>query len=219
MRNGKIELVFILDCSGSMHGYEVDTIGGFNSMLRKQKKEGKEVYVTTFLFNHECKKFHDRLNIHSVEEMREEDYSVSGCTALLDAVGEAIEHILNVHKYIRKEDLPEHTLFVITTDGFENASRTYSFKKIRTAISQQKENGWEFLFLAADLDAVAMSESLGIGRNRAASFHKDRRGIERAFNIVSRVCSAFPEQGGVSEWWKKELDEDFHDRTKSHLSN
>lgn len=214
MGKAQTELVFILDRSGSMHGYEADTIGGFNSMLRKQKKEGQEILVTTILFNHETEKLHDRLDIQSVEELTEDDYAVSGCTALLDAVGEGIDHIRSVHRYIRKEDVPEHTLFVITTDGLENASRQYSLEKVRKAIAQQKKKGWEFLFLAADLDAESTSESLGIGRKRAASFHKDRRGMEKAFDAVSCVCCALPSGDDISESWKKELDEDFRSRKK-----
>ena len=214
MGKAQTELVFILDRSGSMHGYEADTIGGFNSMLRKQKKEGQEILVTTILFNHETEKLHDRLDIQSVEELTEDDYAVSGCTALLDAVGEGIDHIRSVHRYIRKEDVPEHTLFVITTDGLENASRQYSLEKVRKAIAQQKKKGWEFLFLAADLDAESTSESLGIGRKRAASFHQDRRGMEKAFDAVSCVCCALPSGDDISESWKKELDEDFRSRKK-----
>ena len=218
MGNGLTELVFILDCSGSMNGYEADTVGGFNSVLKKQRKAGSEALVTTILFNHETKILHDRIGINDVEKMTLEDYPVSGCTALLDAVGDTIDHIKNIHKYIRKEDVPEHTLFVITTDGLENASYKYTASKVRKAIAQQKELGWEFLFLAADLDAEATAEHIGISRNKAANFHKDSKGIKKAFDAVASACSSIPPCGAVADNWKKKLNEDFYGRVKEPAS-
>lgn len=212
MGNGLTELVFILDCSGSMNGYEADTVGGFNSVLKKQKKTESKAFVTTILFNHETKILHDRIGISDVEKMTLDDYPVSGCTALLDAVGDTIDHIKNIHKYIRKEDVPEHTLFVITTDGLENASYKYTASMVRKAIAQQKELGWEFLFLAADLDAEATAEHIGISRNKAANFHKDSQGIKKAFGAVASVCSSLPTRGNVADNWKKKLNEDFYGR-------
>ena len=163
MKKNLTEMVFILDRSGSMHGLEKDTIGGFNSMIEKQKKEEGEAFVSTVLFDHEVEVLHDRVPLDKVEKMTEDDYEVGGCTALLDAVGGAIHHIGNVHKYIREEDVPEHTIFVITTDGMENASRKYTQKKIKKMIETQKEKyGWEFIFLGANIDAVKTARTYGI---------------------------------------------------------
>ena len=163
------ELVFILDRSGSMGGLEQDTIGGFNSMLRKQKKQPGEALVSTVLFNNHSVVIHDRVPLEQVQPMTEEEYCVGGTTALLDAVGGAIKHIGLVHKYARPEDRPEKTLFVITTDGMENASRKYTYEKVRELISRQKEKyGWEFLFLGANIDAAKEAERFGIGADRAA---------------------------------------------------
>ena len=155
MKKNLTELVFILDRSGSMAGLESDTIGGFNAMIEKQKKEPGNALVSTVLFDHERKVIHDRQDIQQVEPMTDRDYYVGGCTALLDAVGCAIHHIGNVHKYAREEDRPEKTLFVITTDGMENASRQYSYDKLKKLIRRQKEKyGWEFIFLGANIDAA-----------------------------------------------------------------
>ena len=146
MRKNLTEIVFILDRSGSMSGLETDTIGGFNSMIEKQKKENGEALISTVLFDNVSEVIHDRVPVQKVEPMTDRDYSVRGCTALLDAIGGAIHHIGNVHKYARKEDVPEHTLFVITTDGMENASRRYDSEKVKKMIERQKEKyGWEFL--------------------------------------------------------------------------
>ena len=150
MKNNITEIVFILDRSGSMGGLESDTIGGFNSMLRKQKKEEGEAFVSTVLFDHESVVLHDRLPIAQVPEMTDRDYTVRGCTALLDTIGDAVHHIKNIHKYARPEDVPEHTMFVITTDGMENASRRYSSSDIKKLIGKQKKHGWEFLFIGAN---------------------------------------------------------------------
>ena len=150
------ELVFILDRSGSMSGLEKDTIGGFNSMLEKQRKEPGDAVVSTVLFDNETEVIHDRVVIADVPNLTDKEYFVRGCTALLDAVGGAIQHIGNVHKYARKEDVPEKTLFIITTDGMENASHHYTYDKVRNMIERQKERyGWEFLFLGANIDAAA----------------------------------------------------------------
>lgn len=217
MRKGLTEIVFILDRSGSMAGLEKDTIGGFNSMLEKQKKEQGDAVISTVLFDNESTVVHDRVNIHQVELMDESIYFVRGCTALLDAVGGAIHHIGNVHKYAREEDRPEKTLFVITTDGMENASSRYDAAKVKRMIEKQKEKyGWEFLFLGANIDAVATARKFGIGANRAVNYHADHKGtgviFESASEAISEVrcCAAAP----LSENWRKKIDEDYQTRKK-----
>lgn len=166
MRENLTELVFILDRSGSMSGLESDTIGGFNSMIAKQQKEEGEAIVSTVLFDDVTDVIHDRVPIGDIKKLTEEDYFVRGCTALLDAVGGAIHHIGNVHKYAREEDRPTKTLFVITTDGLENASRNYSFKDVKKMIERQKEKyNWEFLFLGANIDAIEVAGNMGISRD------------------------------------------------------
>ena len=177
MKKNLTELVFILDRSGSMQGLEVDTIGGFNAMLEMQKKEPSEAFVSTILFNDHTQVLHDRVKIEAVEPITHREYYVRGCTALLDAIGGAIHHIGNIHKYARSEDVPEHTLFVITTDGMENASRRYTSQQVKTMIQRQKEKyGWEFLFLGANIDAVETAGSLGIAPDRAVKYHCDIAG-------------------------------------------
>ena len=162
MKKGLTELVFILDRSGSMAGLEGDTIGGFNAMIAKQKKADGEAYVSTVLFDNESVVIHDRVDIQKITPMTEEQYSVRGCTALLDAIGKAIHHIGNVHKYAREEDRPEHTLFVITTDGMENASHRYTAEQVKQKIERQKQKyGWEFIFLGANIDAVETASCIG----------------------------------------------------------
>ena len=191
MKNNNItELVFILDRSGSMGGLESDTIGGFNSMLAKQKKEEGTAYVSTVLFDHETEVLHDRVPIDKVAPMTDRDYTVRGCTALLDAIGKSVHHIGNIHKYARPEDVPSHTLFVITTDGMENASRTYSGKDIKRLIEkQQKRYGWEFLFIGANIDAIATAKSFGIDENRAVNYHADRQGTGVVYEAVCKAVS------------------------------
>ena len=166
-KNGITELVFILDRSGSMAGFESDTIGGFNATIEKQRKQEGKVYVSTVIFDDVSEVIHDRVDISAIRPMTEKEYEVRGCTALLDAIGGAIHHIGNVHKYARPEDVPEHTIFVITTDGMENASHQYSASEIKRKIKRQTEKyGWEFIFLAANIDAVETAESIGIRRER-----------------------------------------------------
>ena len=173
MRKGLTELVFILDRSGSMSGLEADTIGGFNGLLTKQKKEEGEAYVSVVLFDDRTEVLYDRVDIRKVEPMNDKQYYVRGCTALLDAVGGAIHHIGNVHKYAREEDVPEKTLFIITTDGMENASRAYSYEKVRRMIERQKEKyHWEFLFLGANIDAVSVAGKFGIRADRAVTYER-----------------------------------------------
>ena len=187
-RNDITELVFIIDRSGSMGGLEADTIGGFNATIEAQKEKGGRVYVSTVLFDHESYVLHDRVDIEKIEPMTRKDYQVRGSTALLDAVGGAMHHIKNVHRYAREEDVPEHTIFVITTDGMENASRTYSKRMIKDRIRKaQNERGWEFLFLGANIDAIEAADDLGIRRDRAANYKYDPTGVGESYTVMSNA--------------------------------
>ena len=207
------ELVFILDRSGSMSGLEQDTIGGFNSMIRKQKKEPGEALVSTVLFDHESTVLHDRIPLDKVPPMTEEDYTVRGSTALLDAVGGAIHHIGNIHKYARDEDRPERTLFVITTDGMENASRRYDYSAVKHMILRQKEKyGWEFLFLGANIDAAAEAGRFGISADRAATYTCDSKGTALTYDVISRVVHKVRSCGKIEADWKTEIEEDHKKR-------
>ena len=191
MKNNITELVFILDRSGSMAGFEADTIGGFNATIEKQKKQDGKVYVSTVLFDNESKVIHDRVDISEIKPMTCEEYQVGGCTALLDAIGGAIHHIGNVHKYARPEDVPEHTIFIITTDGMENASYRYSSREIKEKIQRQNEKyGWEFIFLAANIDAVETAERIGIRRERAANYRQTKKGVEKSYFAMSEAITA-----------------------------
>ena len=191
MKNNITELVFILDRSGSMAGFEADTIGGFNATIEKQKKQDGKVYVSTVLFDNESKVIHDRADISEIKPMTCEEYQVGGCTALLDAIGGAIHHIGNVHKYARPEDVPEHTIFIITTDGMENASYRYSSREIKEKIQRQTEKyGWEFIFLAANIDAVETAERIGIRRERAANYRQTKKGVEKSYFAMSEAITA-----------------------------
>ena len=190
MKNNITELIFILDRSGSMAGFEADTIGGFNATIEKQKAQEGQVYVSTVLFDNESVVIHDRVDIREIQPMTSRDYEVRGCTALLDAIGGAIHHIGNVHKYARREDVPEHTVFIITTDGMENASNRYSAREIKEKIKRQTEKyGWEFIFLAANIDAVETADNLGIRRDRAANYRQTNRGVERSYYAMSEAIS------------------------------
>ncbi len=191
MKNGLTEVVFILDRSGSMRGLEADTIGGFNSMIERQKKEEGEVLISTVLFDDKQEVIYDRVPVGKIEPMTEAQYYVRGCTALLDSIGGAIHHIGNVHKYIRKEDVPEKTLFIITTDGMENASRKYSIEKVRKMVeSKKEENNWEFLFLGANIDAISVAGQFGISSDRALNYECDSAGTKVNFRALSNMVSA-----------------------------
>ena len=211
MKKNLTEIVFILDRSGSMCGLEADTIGGFNSMMEKQRRQEGEAYISTILFDNESEVIHDRLTLEKVPVLTDREYYVRGCTALLDAVGSAIRHIGNIHKYARKEDIPEKTIFVITTDGMENASRHYDYEKVKSMIEERRDrHGWEFLFLGANIDAAREAARFGIHADRAANYHADSRGTEVIYNSVSdaieymRFC---PEPMDAS--WKEAIDEDY----------
>lgn len=207
------ELVFILDRSGSMAGLEKDTIGGFNSLIEKQRKEPGAAVVSTVLFDNESEVIHDRLPLERILPMTDKEYYVRGCTALLDAVGGAIHHIGNVHKYAREEDRPEKTLFVITTDGMENASRRYDYERVRKMIRRQKERyGWEFIFLGANIDAAAEAGRFGIAPERAANYHCDEAGTALNYEVISDVVCAVRMGVDIDEDWKARIDEDFRKR-------
>ena len=213
MKKGLTEVVFILDRSGSMAGLEKDTIGGFNAMLEKQRRGEGQALISTVLFSNESAVIHDRVDARDVPPLTEKDYFVCGCTALLDAVGGAIHHIGNVHKYAREEDRPERTLFVITTDGMENASRRYDLRRVRTMIERQKARyGWEFLFLGANIDAVDTAARLGIDADRAANFHCDAQGTQLNYEAVSDAVSAMRCAAPLSADWKERIDSDFQSR-------
>ncbi len=208
------ELVFILDRSGSMSGLEKDTIGGFNSMLEKQRREAGDAVISTVLFDNVSDVIHDRVDIKDVHELTDRDYFVRGCTALLDAVGGAIHHIGNVHKYARKEDVPEKTLFIITTDGMENASRYYSYDRVRHMIERQKKRyGWEFIFLGANIDAAAEARRFGIDESMAADYHCDGAGTALNYEVLSEVITNVRTCGKpISSDWKKKIDNDYRNR-------
>ena len=214
MRKNLTELVMILDRSGSMSGLESDTIGGYNGMMEKQRKTEGEVLVSTVLFDHELEVLHDRVPLDQVREMTAEDYYVRGRTALLDAVGCAVRHIGNVHKYAREADRPEKTIFVITTDGLENASREYSSERVKKMIEQQKEKyGWEFLFLGANIDAVETAGRIGISADRAANYHSDSRGTALNYEVLAdAVCEIRACAAPIGAKWKKRIDEDYKNR-------
>ena len=213
MKKNLTEIVFILDRSGSMSGLEADTIGGFNSMIAKQKKAGGEALISTVLFDNHSEVIHDRVNIRDIRPMTDEEYSVRGCTALLDAIGGAIHHIGNLHKYARPEDVPEHTMFIITTDGMENASHIYTSNKVKKMIERQKEKyGWEFLFLGANIDAVETARNFGIGEDRAVNYRSDSAGTALNYEVISDAISAVRRSAPLTSGWKRRIDEDFSSR-------
>ena len=214
MKKNLTELVMILDRSGSMSGLENDTIGGYNGMLKKQRETEGEVLVSTVLFDHKIEVLHDRVPLDKVTEMTAKDYYVRGCTALLDAVGGAIHHIGNVHKYAREEDRPEKTIFVITTDGMENASRQYSYDRVKQMVKHEKEKyGWEFLFLGANIDAIETAGRFGISADRAANYNSDHEGTALNYEVLADAvsdmrCCAAP----IGASWKQRIEEDYERR-------
>ena len=220
MRDNLTELVFILDRSGSMSGLEADTIGGFNSMIAKQQKEEGEAVVTTVLFDDSIEVLHDRVPIGKVEKMTDSDYFVRGCTALLDAVGRTIRSIKKVHKAMPDEEKPSKTLFIITTDGLENASKEYSFKEVKKMINKQKEKyDWEFLFLGANIDAIEVAKNMGIGKDRAANYCCDSAGTALNYEVMdeavsfARKCKGSSMKAAFSGGaWKARIDEDYSER-------
>lgn len=216
MKKNLTEIVFILDRSGSMAGLEQDTIGGFNAMIEKQRGEAGEAVISTVLFDNRSEVIHDRLTLDRIPKLSEKEYFVRGCTALLDAVGGAISHIGNVHKYAREEDRPEKTLFVITTDGMENASHTYTYDRVKAMIQRQKEKyGWEFLFLGANIDAAREASRFGIDADRCANYHADHKGTSVIYETVSEaICQVRGHAQPLAASWKAKIDEDYTSRNK-----
>ena len=213
MKKNLTELVFILDRSGSMSGLEKDTIGGFNSMLKKQKDEEGEAIVTTVLFDNKYELLHDRINIKGISPITDKEYFVRGTTALLDAVGRTIEKIENAQKHTLEEERASKVLFVITTDGMENSSKRYSYEKIRRMIKdKKKEFGWEFIFLGANIDAVSAAESIGISRDRATNYNSDSKGTKLNYEVISKTISSLRENASISDNWKDKIEEDFEKR-------
>lgn len=206
-KNNITEMVFILDRSGSMQGLEKDTIGGFNSMIEKQKELDGECYVSTILFDDRSEVLHDRVNLSRVPKMTEKDYFVRGCTALLDAVGGAIHHIGNIHKYARPSDVPGKTIFVITTDGMENASRYYSAHDVKRMIEKEKEKyGWEFLFIGANIDAGLEAEKIGIDRNRSVNYTASPRCTANLYNVVEKTVRNYRQCSVIDENWSEDIE-------------
>ena len=218
MKKNLTELVMILDRSGSMSGLESDTIGGYNSMLKKQRETEGEVLVSTVLFDDRSDVLYDRVPLEKMPQMTEKEYYVRGCTALLDAVGGAIHHIGNVHKYAREEDRPEKTIFVITTDGLENASHRYSYDRVKEMVERQKEKyGWEFLFLGANIDAIETAGRFGISADRAANYNSDREGTALNYEVLAEtVCKMRVAAAPIDAGWKKRIDEDYQRRGKKN---
>lgn len=214
-KNNITELVFILDRSGSMAGLESDTIGGFNAMINKQKKEKGEAYVSTVLFDNTSYVLHDRIRLADVPEMTDKDYMVQGCTALVDAIGKSIHHIGNIHKYARPEDVPAHTLFIITTDGMENSSRQYTGHRVKQMIERQKSKyGWEFLFIGANIDAVQTAADYGINADRAVNYCADEVGTQVLYEALSAPISAMRGTGAVPDGWETDIRKDFKERQR-----
>ena len=213
MKNNITELVFILDRSGSMAGLEADTIGGFNAMIEQQKKQAGKAFVTTVIFDNQSETIHDRLPLERVPQMTEADYSVRGCTALLDAIGGSIRHIVNIHRYARPEDVPEKTLFVITTDGMENASRRYDSETVKAMIEHEKQKyGWEFMFIGANIDAVHTAKRFGIAEDRAVNYVPDKKGTKVVYDAVSVAVSNLRAQAPLGQAWRDQIDRDYQSR-------
>ena len=213
MKKDLTELVFILDRSGSMAGLVEDTIGGFNSMIEKQKNEEGECLVSVVLFDNDSEVLFDRVPVKDIPELTRRQYSPRGCTALMDAIGGAIHHIGNVHKYAREEDVPEKTVFVITTDGMENASRMYGADRVRAMIRHEQDKyGWEFLFLGANIDAVETARQYGLKDGRAVRYHNDREGIKLNDEVVSETIAQVRATKSVPEGWLKDIEKDYRER-------
>ena len=215
MNKNLTELVFILDMSGSMGHLTDDTVGGFNSVLKEQANKDGEVFVTTYLFNNNSRMLHDRLPIWEVPAMTNADYRAAGCTALIDALGDAIRHIVSIHRYARPEDIPGHTIFVVTTDGMENASHKYTSDQVKKMIIHEQEKyGWEFIFLAANIDAVETAERYGIRSERAVNYRDDSLGTTRVYESINHAVRAVRSGRSLDEehFWREKADRDFHKR-------
>lgn len=215
MKTNITELVFILDKSGSMSGLESDTIGGYNAMLKKQQEEQGEAIITTVLFDDDYEILHDRINIKGISPITEEDYFVGGCTALLEAIGKTIHKIGNAQRHTSEEHRADKVMFVITTDGMENASREYTYEKIKYMVQRQKEKyGWEFIFLGANIDAISTAARFGISADRAANYNADGEGTRLNYEAVSNAVSELREGKQITDSWREKIDEDFSRRRK-----
>ena len=215
MNDNLTEIVFILDRSGSMAGLEADTVGGFNAMVERQKKEAGEALLSAVLFSDRSDVLYDRVDIRKVEPMTDAQYRVGGCTALLDAIGGAVRHMRNVHKYAREEDRPGKVLFVITTDGMENVSRRYTGDEVRKMVTEQREKyGWEFLFLGANMDAIAAARQFGIPEKRAVRYECDKAGTALNYRVVSETIGSFRAGAPIRADWSDEIDRDCKSRGK-----
>ena len=215
MKNNLTEIVFILDRSGSMSGLEKETIGGYNSLIKKQRREKGEAIISTVLFDNQIEVLHDRVNFKDINDISEKDYFVRGSTALLDAVGSSIAHMRKVYRYTRKEDRPSKTLFVITTDGYENASREYDYKKIRDMIKHQKDKyDWEFLFLGANIDAVGEASKFGIDASKAVKYECDSKGTELNYAVLNEAVCNVRMGNRLDASWKSKIESDYKKRHK-----
>ena len=215
MKKNLTEIVFILDRSGSMAGLEDDTVGGFNAMVEKQKKEPGEALLSAVLFSDRSEVIYDRTDIQKVEPMTDRQYCVGGCTALLDAIGGAVKHIANVHKYAREEDRPGKTIFVITTDGMENASRRYNYQDVQKMVQHEQEKyGWEFLFLGANMDAISAARSFGIRADRAVRYECDSAGTALNFDVVGKTIAKARKGCAIEADWCAEIADDYEKRGK-----
>ena len=213
MNNNLTEIVFILDRSGSMAGLEDDTIGGFNAMVEKQKKESGKALFSAILFSENCQVLYDRTEIQKVEPMTEQQYLVGGCTALLDAIGGAVHHIANVHKYAREEDRPGKTIFIITTDGMENSSHRYTYDEVQRMVKHEQEKyGWEFLFLGANMDAISAARSFGIRADRAVQYRRDSAGTKLNYRVISETVAKVRRHKKISEDWSAPIEADVKKR-------
>ncbi|WP_033543768.1 vWA domain-containing protein [Planococcus sp. CAU13] len=215
MKNETTELVFILDKSGSMAGLEKDTIGGFNAFIQKQRGLPGDVRVTTVLFNHAYVLLHDRISLEGVSPLTEDDYEVGGTTALLDAIGSTVQKISNAQKGTMEEQRADKVMFVITTDGMENSSCEYTYKKIHEMIAAKKStSGWEFIFLGANIDAVATAKQFGVAEDFAVEYHADEEGTQLNYQVLSKAVTSFRTGKSLDRSWKKDIEKDFSSRSK-----
>lgn len=221
MKENLTELVFVLDKSGSMSGLEKDTIGGFNSMIADQKKQKGDVIISTVLFDDKTEVLHDRMNIGQINKLTDKDYRPGGCTALLDALGNAIKHINKVQKEMPQEERPEKTMFIITTDGQENSSREYTYDKIKKMVQKKQEKKkWEFLFLGANMDAIGAAANIGIKADRAVRYECDSAGTALNYSVLSKTVGKFRAAkaecaGAALENWQEDIEQDFETRKKA----
>lgn len=213
MKKGLTDLVFILDRSGSMSGLESDTIGGYNAMLEKQKKEAGEARISTVLFDNEYELLHDGIDLQEVNPITEREYYVRGTTALLDAIGRTISKIRNLQNHVSEEEIAEHIMFVIITDGYENASKEYTLDKVRMMIEEQRDkHSWEFIFLGANIDAIATAESFGIREDRASNFKADSEGVSLNYEVISEAVSELRVNKSLAKDWKDRIEDDIKKR-------